>query len=100
MSKMIRPTGVKAKDIAADEADAAYDRAQRSLVFGARAQPGERTKTAEELAVIESERLERMERERVRRMHASGADDEEHDSDGDQHEGASGNMTALLPPNW
>lgn len=50
----------------------------RELAMEARAaQPGDRTRTAEEMAEAERQRLERLERERQRRMAAAGDDEEE-----------------------
>ncbi|ORZ39919.1 nucleolar protein 14 [Catenaria anguillulae PL171] len=45
-----------------------YDMMVRELKFDKRAQPTDRTKTEEELAVEEKERLERLEKDRLRRM--------------------------------
>mmetsp|Transcript_6537 Transcript_6537/g.18229 ORF Transcript_6537/g.18229 Transcript_6537/m.18229 type:complete len:933 (-) Transcript_6537:161-2959(-) len=60
----------------------AYDEAQRTLVFESRAQAGERVKSPHEVAIAEAQRLEKLERERLRRMHASGDDDDD-ENDGE-----------------
>ena len=51
-----------------NEGDAAYDQAARVLVFEAKAHAGERTLSPEELAQKEQERLQALERERLKRM--------------------------------
>lgn len=48
--------------------DAEYDARVREMVFDKRSQPAERTKTAEEKALEESERLRKLEEARQRRM--------------------------------
>jgi nucleolar protein 14 len=53
--------------------DAAFDQYVRELAFDKRARPKDRTKTEEELAIEEKERLEKAERRRLRRM--EGEDD-------------------------
>jgi hypothetical protein len=57
--------------------DTEYDKAQKTLVFDARAQAGDRMRTAEESAAMEAERLSHLEKERIRRMHALDPEDEE-----------------------
>lgn len=65
----------------ADSTDEAYDKAQRMLVFESRAQPGERSRTAAETALLDAERLQKLERERIRRMHSRGDDDEDEEEE-------------------
>jgi nucleolar protein 14 len=45
-----------------------YDAALREMVYDKRSQPSERTKTAEEIAQEERDRLEKLEEERLKRM--------------------------------
>ncbi|EKM59895.1 uncharacterized protein PHACADRAFT_86191 [Phanerochaete carnosa HHB-10118-sp] len=65
--------------------DQEYDQFVRELAFEARAQPKDRTKTEEELALEEKEALEKAERKRLRRMRG-----EEDDSDSDEEDGRRG----------
>lgn len=62
-----------------DEDD--YDQAVRQLVFDKRAKPTDRTKTDEEIAAEEAEKLQKQERARLRRMRGepdeSGSDDDD-----------------------
>eukprot|EP00605_Chrysophyceae_sp_TOSAG23-4_P001027 GSChrysophyteH1.ASY1.ANO1.1128.1 assembled CDS len=64
-----------------------YDQALRGMAFESRAAATDRTKSAEELALEERERLEEAEEERVRRMRGEpaqpGKDDDDDDDDGD-----------------
>ncbi|KAG1759400.1 nucleolar protein 14 [Suillus occidentalis] len=60
-----------------------YDRQVRELAFDQRAQPKDRTKTEEELALEEKEALEKAERQRRRRM--LGDDGEDSDDGGKNH---------------
>lgn len=48
--------------------DSAYDILVRELRFDARVKPGDKLKSAEELARIEKEKLEKLEADRLRRM--------------------------------
>ena len=61
------------------ETEQDYDTHVRELAFEKRAQPKDRTKTEEELALEEKEALEKAERKRRRRM--LGEDEEESDED-------------------
>ncbi|KAI9168116.1 nucleolar complex protein 14 [Blastocladiella emersonii ATCC 22665] len=54
-----------------------FDSMVRELRFDKRAKPTDRTKTEEELAAEEKERLERLERDRMRRMNGIASDDED-----------------------
>ncbi|KAI0700625.1 Nop14-like protein [Cytidiella melzeri] len=62
-----------------DEKDQEYDQFVRELAFEKRAQPKDRTKTEEELAVEEKEALEKAEKQRLRRM--QGLEDIDDDED-------------------
>ena len=59
------------------DADKTYDTLARELVFDAKAQAGERTLTKEELADLEQQRLEELEKGRMARE--TGGDDLEDD---------------------
>uniref|UniRef100_A0A453L7T5 Uncharacterized protein n=3 Tax=Triticinae TaxID=1648030 RepID=A0A453L7T5_AEGTS len=66
----------------------AYDKLVKEMVMDQRARPSDRTKTPEELAQEEKERLEKLEKERHKRMlgTAESSDEEDDDSeDGDHH---------------
>ena len=52
--------------------DRAFDSLTRELIFEAKAVPGERSATAEELAQREAKRLEALEAARLRRMQVGG----------------------------
>ncbi|CAO3633792.1 unnamed protein product [Cunninghamella blakesleeana] len=60
-----------------------YDKALRELAFDRRAQATDRTKTEEEIALEEKEKLEKAERARKRRM--EGLDSESEDEDHKHH---------------
>eukprot|EP00775_Hariotina_reticulata_P008704 gene8704-8885_t len=86
LGNLVKPPGFdKGRKLAADsEADAAYDRAARELVFEAKGQAGERTLTREELEEREALRLAALEAARLKRMRqdkgeegAEGEEDEE-----------------------
>ena len=62
------------------EQDADYDQNVRELALDARAQPKDRTKTEEELAIEAKEALEKAERKRLKRM--LGEDDDSSDEEG------------------
>eukprot|EP00842_Homolaphlyctis_polyrhiza_P004176 jgi/Hompol1/475/HPOL_004516-RA len=59
-----------------------YDRFVRELTFDRRAQPTDRIKTSEEIALAEKLKLEKLEQERIRRMKGIEDDDEDDDVDG------------------
>eukprot|EP00798_Chlamydomonas_sp_ICE-L_P032119 gene32119-16638_t len=59
-----------------DVVDAKYDEAARVLAFESKGAAGERTLSAEEEASRDRIRLERLEKERLRRMRGDGGDDE------------------------
>ena len=54
-----------------------YDAAIREMVHDKRSQPAVRTKTEEEIAVEEMERLQKLEEERLRRMRGEDGDEED-----------------------
>lgn len=67
-----------------DEDD--YDTIVHQLAFDKRAKPTDRTKTEEELALEEAERLQKQEKDRLRRMkggNVTGSDDDDDGGDGD-----------------
>jgi nucleolar protein 14 len=57
--------------------DAEYGQFVRELAFEARAKPKDRTKTEDELAIEEKERLEKAEAKRLRRMRGEESEDED-----------------------
>lgn len=66
--------------------DAEYDARVREMVYDKRSQPAERTKTAEEKALEESERLRKLEEARQRRMRGEEDSEDEqaaHEGEGD-----------------
>lgn len=54
-----------------------FDKITRELGFEARAQASDRTKTPEEIAKVERERLEELEKKRLARMRGENSDDED-----------------------
>ncbi|GIL50075.1 hypothetical protein Vafri_6396 [Volvox africanus] len=72
--------GVKVK--ADNPEDAAYDVAARELAFESKGAAGDRTLSPEELLEKERQRLEKLEKERLKRMR--GADEEEGDDDDEE----------------
>jgi nucleolar protein 14 len=54
-----------------------YDAAIREMVYDKRSKPTERTKTEEEIAQEEMERLQRLEKERLRRMRGEDVNEDE-----------------------
>lgn len=57
--------------------DGEYDQLVRELAFDTRAKPKNRTKTEEELAIEEKDKLEAAEAKRIRRMRGEESDDED-----------------------
>ncbi|EMS51472.1 hypothetical protein TRIUR3_21500 [Triticum urartu] len=81
-------SGLTGKEIFNKEKPDAYDKLVKEMVMDQRARPSDRTKTPEELAQEEKERLEKLEKERHKRMlgTAESSDEEDDDSeDGDHH---------------
>src|ERR1700733_3292232 len=72
---VVKPPGTEEQD---------YDTHVRELAFDKRAQPKDRTKTEEELALEEKETLEKAERKRRRRM--LGEDGEEREEETEEGE--------------
>lgn len=66
----------------ASDHDVDYDQVVRSLAFDARSKPKDRTKSEEELAVEEKERLEQAEGKRIRLMRGDMSDEEDDDGPG------------------
>ncbi|KAJ3040491.1 nucleolar complex protein 14 [Rhizophlyctis rosea] len=60
-----------------EDNDNDYDQFVRELAYDRRAKPTDRLKTEEEIALEEKERLEKLERDRVRRMQGLPTEDEE-----------------------
>ncbi|GIL77894.1 hypothetical protein Vretimale_6572 [Volvox reticuliferus] len=75
--------GLKVK--ADNPEDAAYDVAARELAFESKGAAGDRTLSPEELLEKERQRLEKLEKERLKRMR--GADEEDDDEDDEEEEG-------------
>ena len=74
LASLMRPKGMRGKapagggDGGDDGEDRRFDVLTREFVFEAKAQPGERTLTADELADLERHRLEELEKQRVKRQ--------------------------------
>lgn len=66
-----------------EDAEKEYDQRLKQLTFDKRSQPTDRTKTEEEKAEEEAERLKKLEEDRVRRMRGEQLSDEEEDDDKD-----------------
>lgn len=64
------------------DTDKDYDQLVRDLVFDKRSKPSDRTKTEDELAQEEKERLEKLERARLRRMRGETAETDEEEEGG------------------
>lgn len=65
------------------DAEKEYDQRLKQLTFDKRSQPTDRTKTEEEKAEEEAERLKKLEEDRVRRMRGEQVSDEEEEDDKD-----------------
>ncbi|KAK4688649.1 nucleolar protein 14, partial [Tremellales sp. Uapishka_1] len=65
------------KSVEAPDIDVEYDQVVKSLAFEARAKPKDRTKTEDELAIEEKEKLEKAEKTRLRRMRGEESEEEE-----------------------
>ncbi|KAL4556610.1 hypothetical protein LXL04_039268 [Taraxacum kok-saghyz] len=70
-----------------EEKDGDYDKLLNVMVLDMRARPSNRTKTPEEIAQEEKERLEELEEERQKRMKAVDDDDDNDDGDAADDEG-------------
>ncbi|KKZ63978.1 hypothetical protein EMCG_01732 [[Emmonsia] crescens] len=69
-----------------DEADKEYDQRLKQMTYDKRAQPLDRTKTEEEKAEEEAERLRQLEKERLRRMQGARDDSSEQEENGDDED--------------
>uniref|UniRef100_A0ACD5V2I2 Uncharacterized protein n=1 Tax=Avena sativa TaxID=4498 RepID=A0ACD5V2I2_AVESA len=80
-------SGLARKEIFSKEKPDSYDKLVKEMVMDQRARPSDRTKTPEELAQEEKERLEELEKERHKRMMgtAESSDEEDDDEEGDHH---------------
>uniref|UniRef100_A0A0D9VW28 Nucleolar protein 14 n=1 Tax=Leersia perrieri TaxID=77586 RepID=A0A0D9VW28_9ORYZ len=78
--------GLTAKEISNKEKPDAYDKLVKEMVMDQRARPSDRTKTPEEIAQEEKERLEKLEEERQKRMlgTAESSDEDDDDDRGDR----------------
>ncbi|CAL8463440.1 g2974 [Coccomyxa elongata] len=90
LAGLVKPKGarhnrkVAEKDAAPQHGDdTEFDRFRRELVFEAKGQVSERTKTAEELAELERQRLEALEARRQKRMRAGADEADDLDAEGD-----------------
>ncbi|XP_010681128.2 uncharacterized protein LOC104896124 [Beta vulgaris subsp. vulgaris] len=86
-SKELRKQDVtSASEVSKQDEPDSYDKLVSEMVFEMRARPSDRTKTPEEIAEEEKDRLERLEQERQDRMRAaddaSGEDDDDLEDDG------------------
>ncbi|KAI2813206.1 hypothetical protein CBS115989_9676 [Aspergillus niger] len=82
-----------------NETEQEYDQRLKQLTFDKRSQPTDRTKTAEEKAAEEAERLKKLEEERVRRMRGEepSEDEEEEDEEESDEEGSEDDDEESLP---
>ncbi|GLI63095.1 hypothetical protein VaNZ11_005999, partial [Volvox africanus] len=76
--------GVKLK--ADNPEDAAYDVAARELAFESKGAAGDRTLSPEELLEKEQQRLEKLEKERLKRMRGGGEEEGDDDEENDEEE--------------
>ncbi|XP_006651582.1 nucleolar protein 14 [Oryza brachyantha] len=74
-------SGLTAKEIFNKDKPDAYDKLVKEMVMDQRARPSDRTKTPEEIAQEEKERLEKLEEERQKRMLGTADSDEDDDDD-------------------
>ena len=65
-----------------EDEDAGYDKLVHQLAFDKRAKPKDRTKTEEEIAAEEAEKLRKAEKARIKRMVGEDASEEENDVGG------------------
>jgi nucleolar protein 14 len=75
-----RPTKAEAPAAAVVQDD--YDKRARELLFDPKVRATDRTKTDEEVAKLEFERLQKAEQQRLRRMKGEESEEEEEDEDG------------------
>ena len=73
-----------------DETEQEYDQRLKQLTFDKRSQPTDRTKTTEEKAEEEAQRLKTLEEERLRRMRGEEPSEDEHENEEESEEDGSG----------
>lgn len=83
-SKEILSSSADKESILKEKPDA-YDKLVKEMSMDMRARPSDRTKTPEEIAQEERERLEALEAERRKRMVATDASEDDDSSDGEDH---------------
>ncbi|KAE8376211.1 nucleolar protein 14 [Aspergillus bertholletiae] len=74
-----------------------YDQRLKQLTFDKRSQPTDRTKTEEEKAAEEAERLKALEEERVRRMRGEDVSESEEEEDKEEDEGSEMSEDESIP---
>ncbi|OEL29726.1 Nucleolar protein 14 [Dichanthelium oligosanthes] len=78
--------GLTGKEIFTKAKSDTYEKLVKEMVMDQRARPSDRTKTPEEIAQEEKERLEKLEEERQKRMLGTAdSSDEDDDNEGDDH---------------
>ncbi|GIC92609.1 snoRNA-binding rRNA-processing protein NOP14 [Aspergillus udagawae] len=85
------------KGTAENDPNREYDQRLKQLTFDKRSQPTDRTKTAEEKAEEEAQRLKALEEERLRRMRGEQESDEEDDDEGKSETGEEGSDDESIP---
>ncbi|KAF7593857.1 nucleolar complex protein 14 [Aspergillus hancockii] len=83
--------------IAQGDHEKEYDQRLKQLTFDKRSQPTDRTKTEEERAEEEAQRLKTLEEERVRRMRGEEVSEEEEEENEDGEEGSEMSEDGSLP---
>lgn len=76
------PSRPAARPVEGAAQDTDYDQMVRTLGYESRAKPKDRTKTEEELAIEEAEKLQKAEAKRLRRMRGEDASDDEDETEG------------------
>lgn len=85
------------KGTADNDPNREYDQRLKQLTFDKRSQPTDRTKTAEEKAEEEAQRLKALEEERLRRMRGEQESDEEEDDEGESETGGEDSDDESIP---
>ncbi|KAH1364061.1 hypothetical protein KXX33_002122 [Aspergillus fumigatus] len=86
------------KGTADNDPNKEYDQRLKKLTFDKRSQPTDRTKTAEEKAEEEAQRLKTLEEERLRRMRGEQeSDEEEDDEEGESETGGEDSNDESIP---
>ncbi|PYH99527.1 Nop14-like protein [Aspergillus ellipticus CBS 707.79] len=75
-----------------------YDQRLKQLTFDKRSQPTDRTKTAEERAEEEAQRLKTLEAERLRRMRGDESSEDESEAEEEESEGGDSDASEESPP--